>query len=295
LARCQRSALLVEFSTIRALFVAVTGAILALLLARLDAHRSRQARELDAHENRFRLLAEHAPDVISRYRVLPDPAFEFVSPSVETVLGYAPDAFYEDPDLMSRLVHPDDRQLLTPDPGGGLPTRSSSDGPRGRPLGLAEQAPARLDPDGHLVAVEGVARDVSERQAAEASLARLNRVLRTLTATNTALVRATTEDELLESICRIVVNEGAYRYAWVGYREDDPAGTVRPVTSAGYGPGYQVGLQVTWHPTERGLGPVGTSIREGRTVVPGHRHRCGTHHGTGGAGSRLRVGAPSHC
>ncbi len=118
--------------------------------------------------------------------------------------------------------------------------------------------------DAHL---SRLARDASDRQASQASLARLNRVLRTLTAANTALVRAGSEAELLEAICRVVVEEGAYRYSWVGYREDDAVGTIRPMASAGYGPGYQVGMHVTWHPTERGLGPVGTSVREGRTVV----------------------------
>ena len=92
-------------------------------------------------------------------------------------------------------------------------------------------------------------------------------MLRTLSAANAALVRAASEPELLDAICRVVVEEGAYRYAWVGYREDDEAGTIRPVASAGYGPGYQVGLNVTWHSTERGMGPVGTSVREGRTVT----------------------------
>jgi GAF domain-containing protein len=132
---------------------------------------------------------------------------------------------------------------------------------------LEQRSTPVLDPVGALVAVEGAARDVSDRQRAEASVARLNRVLRTLSAANAALVRAGSEAELLESLCRVVVEEGAYRYAWVGYREDDEAGAVRPVASAGYGPGYQVGQDVTWHPTERGLGPVGTSVREGRTVV----------------------------
>lgn len=262
---------LVLISTLKGwLFVAVTGGLLALMLRRYEAQRDRQANEIDAHETRVRLLAEHAPDVISRYRLLPNPAFEFVSPSVETVLGYAPEQFYADPAFMERLVHEDDRHLLELDLRTSQGTVASvlrvahADG---HWVWIEQRSTPILDGNGRLVAVEGVARDVTERQVAEASLARLNRVLRTLTAVNTALVRAASEFELLESICRIVVDEGAYRYAWVGYREDDDAGTVRPMTSAGYGSDYQVGQDVTWHPTERGLGPVGTSIRESRTVV----------------------------
>jgi PAS domain S-box-containing protein len=251
-------------------FVAVTGAMLAIMLRRYETQRAHQTAELEARENRFRLLAEHAQDVISRYRVLPTEAFEYVSPSVETVLGYPPAAFYADPGLMGKLVHPDDRHLLEPEP--GAPQVADTVVMRlqhadGHWVWLEQRSTPVLDAEGRLVAVEGAARDVSDRQRAEASVGRLNRVLRTLTAANDALMRAGSEAELLESICRVVIEEGAYRYAWVGYREDDAAGTVRPVASAGYGPGYQVGQDVTWHPTERGLGPVGTSVREGRTVI----------------------------
>lgn len=262
---------LIVFSTLKGwLFVAVTGGVLAVMLARFEAQRARQADEIHSQESRFRLLAEHAPDIISRYRVHPSPAFEYVSPSVETVLGYPPSAFYADPSLMERLIHADDRHLLTPEP----------DAPRvadavllrllhadGHWVWLEQRSRPIVDAGGQLVAVEGVARDVSERQATQLTLARLNRVLLTLTEVNAALVRARSEVELLEAICRIVVEEGAYRFAWVGYREDDEAGTVRPVASAGYGPGYRAGLHVTWHPTERGLGPAGTSVREARTAV----------------------------
>jgi PAS domain S-box-containing protein len=262
---------LVTVSTLKGwALVAVTGAILAVLLARHDAQRVRQAGEAQAREGRFSLLADHAQDVIFRYRFLPGPAFEFVSPSIATVLGYPPSALYADPSLMARLVHPDDRHLLESDPGAQRVADAvvirfcHADG---HWVWVEQRSTPVLDAAGTLVAVEGVARDVTERQLAEASLARLNRVLRTLTAANTALVRAGSEAELVEAICRVVVEEGAYRYAWVGYREEDEAGTVRPVASAGYDAGTQVGLNVTWHPTERGMGPVGTSVREGRTVT----------------------------
>ncbi len=251
-------------------FVAVTGAALAILLSRHERQRARHVSEMIANEQRFRLLAEHVPDVISRYRVLPDPAFEYMSPSVQTVLGRAPAEFYADPGLMGRLVHPADRHLLAPKTGqSGVPATvlirlSHVDG---HWVSLEQRSHPIFDTDGRLIAVEGVARDVTAGLAAQAAVERLNRVLRTLTAANAALVHANSEGELLEAICHVVVEEGAYRYAWVGYREDDEAGTIKPVASAGYGSGYQAGLNVTWHPTERGLGPVGTSIRECRTVV----------------------------
>lgn len=263
--------MIVTLSTLKGwVFVAVTGGTLAILLRRYDAQRASQAAELAARESRFRLLAEHAQDVISRYRVLPTPGFEYVSPSVEQVLGYPPAAFYADPALMAQLVHPDDRHLLWPDP--GSPPLADLVVLRllhadGHWVALEQRSTAVLDPAGTLVAVEGAARDVSDRQQTEASLARLNRVLRTLTAANAALVRAASEGELLEAICRVVVEEGAFRYAWVGYREDDAARTVRAVASAGYPAGHQVGQNVTWHATERGLGPVGVSVREARTVI----------------------------
>src|SRR5450631_1490223 len=56
---------LVTISTLKGwAFVAVTGAMLAILLRRYDAARARQASELESRESRFRLLAEHAQDVI---------------------------------------------------------------------------------------------------------------------------------------------------------------------------------------------------------------------------------------
>ena len=262
---------LVTISTLKGwAFVVVTGSMLAAMLRHYDARRASQASELEARESLFRLLAEHAQDVISRYRVLPTPAFEYVSPSVEAVLGYPPDAFYADPGLMARLVHPDDLHLLEPDPGGPpvaevtVLRRCHTDG---HWVWLEQRSTPVLDPEGRLVAVEGVTRDVSDRQVAEAHLARLNRILRTLSAANEGLVRAETEPALLETICRAVVEQGGFRFAWVGYREEDQTGTIRPMAHAGYEAGYLASITVSWHDTEHGRGPAGAAIRSGRPVI----------------------------
>ena len=103
--------------------------------------------------------------------------------------------------------------------------------------------------------------DITERKRAEEALGRLNRTLQTLYQCNQALVHATEEYELLQSVCRILVEVGGLRMAWVGYREVDAKKTVRPVARAGYEDGYLERVSITWADTERGQGPAGTAIR----------------------------------
>ena len=67
---------------------------------------------------------------------------------------------------------------------------------------------------------------------------RLVRSYRALAQCNRALVRATSEPELLVQLCRVLVQVGEYQLAWVGYAEDDPEKTVRSVAQAGLSDGY---------------------------------------------------------
>ncbi len=115
--------------------------------------------------------------------------------------------------------------------------------------------------DGEYDGTLGVLVDVTERVHAEAKLARVNRQLRLLSDCNQALIRATDEAGLLETVCRIVVDVGGYRMAWVGFADDDEGRTVRPVAHAGLEDGYLDGARVTWDESDRGRGPVGTAIR----------------------------------
>jgi PAS domain S-box-containing protein len=102
-----------------------------------------------------------------------------------------------------------------------------------------------------------------ERKRAEEKLARLNRTLKTLYECNQALVHAIEEYELLRSVCRILVEVGGLRMAWVGYKVFDKEKTVQPVAQAGYEDGYLERISITWADSERGRGPTGTAIRTG--------------------------------
>ncbi len=102
-------------------------------------------------------------------------------------------------------------------------------------------------------------------QERTAELRRANRALRTLSDCNQVLVRATDEAALLREVCRLLVDVGGYRLAWVGLVERDEKKTVRPVAEAGQENGYLQTLSLTWAETERGA--TSTAIRTGQPVV----------------------------
>ena len=251
-------------------FVAVTGGMLAALLHRHDALRSYQGVELERRERRYRLLTEHAQDILFRVALGPSATTEYLSPAVERVLGYPASAFDADPDLFRRLVHPDDRAGLDRDAGAwgdGRPVIVRMQHANGSWIWLEERGTLVIDADGQAVAVEGVARDVTDQRRVEVALARSNRVHRTLSAANQALVRAQDEVALLEAICRAVIEEGGFRFAWVGYCEDDEAGSIRPVARAGHEAGYLDEIAVSWHANNHGRGPSGVAVRERRSAI----------------------------
>ncbi|MBU2549394.1 MAG: PAS domain S-box protein [Proteobacteria bacterium] len=75
-------------------------------LQREIGERRSMAEALGANEKKYRLLAENARDIIFRMG-LPEGDFEYISPAAEALTGYAPEAFYEDPGLLQKILHPD--------------------------------------------------------------------------------------------------------------------------------------------------------------------------------------------
>jgi CheY-like chemotaxis protein len=103
--------------------------------------------------------------------------------------------------------------------------------------------------------------EIARREQAERELASVNRVLLAVTECIQALIRSKDEATLLRDVCRIIVEVGGYRFAWVGYAEQDENKSVWPVAHAGLEEGYLETVQITWADTERGRGPAGTAIR----------------------------------
>ena len=126
-------------------------------------------------EQRFRLLAENAADLIYRVALRPHPHVEYVNPALQTLLGVEPAEWYEDLQLLIQLTE-----------AGDIPPEVLREGSIDRPMQVLARMRHRdgrmvwvehhLVPvhgaDGATVAVEGIARDVSARKALEEDLSR---------------------------------------------------------------------------------------------------------------------------
>ena len=152
-----------------------SGVMLSMAVVR-DVTRQRRAEEaLRRSEERHRLLNERSENIVFRYRLLPAPGFEYVSSSVARALGFAPEAFYADERFIESLTHEADRKalhaLLTPATirEAALRLRTSD----GEERWLEWSVAAIADAEGVVVALEGTARDVTERREVEGERARL--------------------------------------------------------------------------------------------------------------------------
>ncbi len=106
-------------------------------------------------------------------------------------------------------------------------------------------------------------------EAGSAGIARskANRALRMMNACRSAAIRAADEIQLLESVCRAIIEMGSYRMAWVGYADGDKDKSVRPMAYAGDDGDYVEHAKISWGDNERGHGPTGTCIRTGELVI----------------------------
>jgi diguanylate cyclase (GGDEF)-like protein/PAS domain S-box-containing protein len=138
------------------------------------AHSRERAAALDAlraSEERFRQLAELAPDVI--YRVSATPfRFDYVSPSVFSIDGATPEEHYTDPGLIGRIFTPEAwaHLLATAEDGTGRPVRLRWPRADGGEVWTEHVVKPLPDEHGAPQGLLGIARDVSRQMEVEAQL-----------------------------------------------------------------------------------------------------------------------------
>jgi diguanylate cyclase (GGDEF)-like protein/PAS domain S-box-containing protein len=137
----------------------------------------------------------------------------------------------------------------------------------GRSLPVLLSMSAEIGPEGRIAGWDCTLHDISERRRAQSEMHKIDRQLRALHAVNGALIHAEREPELLRDVCRICVELGGYRMAWVGFASEDETRSVVPAASFGFEEGYLASGGFSWADEERGRGPTGVAIRAGTAQV----------------------------
>ncbi|MBK8322468.1 MAG: GAF domain-containing protein [Betaproteobacteria bacterium] len=118
-------------------------------------------------------------------------------------------------------------------------------------------------PTGAIVAVN----DLTRLQLQRAELERRGRVLAMVSAVERALTRGQAEQDLMNTVCRAVTDEGGYRLAAIGIVGDDPARTVRIMAAHGVASEVMRRQRIEALPGgPHGGGASGRAIRERRAV-----------------------------
>ncbi len=116
-------------------------------------------------------------------------------------------------------------------------------------------------------AVTGVlssAYDITEHRRAEAEIINKNRVYAVISQINQMVVRTREKDKILSEACRIAIETGKFRMAWIG-KLDEKEQTVEPVACEGVEKGYLASIKKISVPHDSECySPTGIAIREGK-------------------------------
>ncbi|MEW6444092.1 MAG: PAS domain S-box protein [bacterium] len=151
------------------------GTLAGVVLVFHDVTAKRRAQEeLRESEERLRIVADFTYDMES-WRS-PDQRFRYLSPSCERITGYGREEFLRDPQLYSRIIHPDDRERLA----AHFREDQSSPDPRelefrmvrrdGQVRWMAHVCQPVLDPQGQVLGRRASDRDITDRKRAEEAL-----------------------------------------------------------------------------------------------------------------------------
>ena len=149
----------------------------------------------------FLRMIEHAGDLIYRYEFSPKRGFTYVNPAATALTGYTPEEHYADPDLGFKLVHPQDRPILEAaaqgriDPNQPLVLRWVRKD--GSAIWTEQRNVNLFDETGNLVAIEGIARDITERKQAEIALKNGEENYRSLAETSDSAIAVLDRDGVI--------------------------------------------------------------------------------------------------
>jgi len=227
-------------------------------------------RESEAGLHRAQLMAKIAHVVTG-----PDGSFERWSDTLPQLIGVEPAQMPRSTREWLDLLHPDDREGFRATAIEAVRTGMRkdveyrlrrADGAWSRVRQVIEPLQSQADAEGGTRWFSTL-QDVTEHRLAEEKILRLTRVYAVLSGINALIVRVRDRDELFREACRIAVEAGKFKLAWLGV-VDREVGRVKPVAWHGGEEDYFQLMPLALNesvPEQYGL--AGRAIRERRAMV----------------------------
>lgn len=184
------------------------------------------------------------------------------------IYGVSPDTFVPSAETFPELIHPDDRtsmqawiiSCLAGEKRGDLEFRTIL--PDGAVRFISGRGELAYNAANRPAYMAGTAQDITERKQAEERISRLTWLYSVLSKINEAIVRTKEPEELYRQACRIIVEDGGFRMAWIGIVDPDTL-LVNPVVVRGHEDGYLTEKRISIDERiPEGRGPTGTAIRK---------------------------------
>ena len=235
-----------------------------------DITRRREAKQrlLDA-ERRLNSILGAMKDVV--WSTTPEGKWLYINPAVEDLFGHSVEEMRDNPKLWFQITHPEDRAIAASIPQEIL-AKGATDveyrivRPDGSTRCIRSRGRAIRDEQGNVVRLDGIVTDITEAREYRERILRLSRIRAVLSGINALTVRERNRQKLLEGVCRIAVEQGQLRMAWIGFLQPD--GGIRPAASFGVDEGFLESVRPLFLAAGRAhAGPAARAIAEKRPVV----------------------------
>jgi diguanylate cyclase (GGDEF)-like protein/PAS domain S-box-containing protein len=244
-------------------------------LREAEVRRARKLAEEKLKESEAGLYRAQLMAKIAHVVTGPDGSFERWSDTLPQLIGVEPAQMPRSTREWLDLVHPDDRERFR-----AIAIDAAREGTRrdvGYRLRRADGAWSHMrqviEPHQSQADAEGGLRwfstlqDVTEQKLAEEKIQRLTRVYAVLSGINALIVRVRDRDELFRDACRVAVEAGRFKLAWLGV-VDRKAARVKPVAWHGAEEDYFRLMPLALDESDgKQYGLAGRAIKERRPMV----------------------------
>jgi PAS domain S-box-containing protein len=248
------------------------GAIIGCVVVARDITTQRVAEQkLRESERELSLVFKNISDVVFNLAVEPDGQFRFVSvnPAFLRATGL------ETGQVVGKLA-----QEVIPEPSRSLVLEKYQEAVRERKTVFWEETSAypvgekhaevfvspAFNERGQCVNLIGVLHDITEHRREQKHIEHLNRVYSVLSNINETIVRVKDSQAMLEAACRIAVEEGKFRMAWIGMA-DPAAGVLIPIASSGVVEDYLKRVRIDLQNPKTASGPAARCFHSGKHQV----------------------------